>query len=177
MGFPSPGRGRPGRDGGVTIIEMMVAIAIMSVCVLGLTRAATSAGRVSQVAEQRRVAADIAASEIERAWALPYDRLAVAGTVAGPVLDGVTSTADGLLGSVAGELGTGDLEAVVDVAGLVVPRSTERRSGISYEVERLVARADPTEPKLVVVVVSWESATGDTVELRAETRRTDRAAP
>lgn len=157
---------RLGSDAGVSVIEMVVAVAVMTVSVVGVTRVVTSAGQASEVAEQRRVATDIASSEIERAWALPFDRLAIVGSLVG-VLEGL---------DLLDELGA--IETVVDATGLVQPLSEIRRSGIGYEVERAVSWVGGVGGrKQVVVVVSWENARGESVEVRAETQRTDGGSP
>ncbi|MGH7545943.1 MAG: prepilin-type N-terminal cleavage/methylation domain-containing protein [Gemmatimonadota bacterium] len=89
-------RGRGVREtGGFTIVEVVVAIVLLSVVVLSLSAAALYTARALRAASDELRAAEFLQVEMERLLALPYDALASGsrsrpeGTAAWTVVDSV----------------------------------------------------------------------------------------
>lgn len=68
-------RGRDRRAGGFTVVEVIVAIVLLSVVVLSLSASALYTSRALRAASAELRAAEFLQGEMERLLALPYDAL------------------------------------------------------------------------------------------------------
>lgn len=82
---------------GFTVIEVLVAVVLVSVCLIGLAQFFTSAGDRIMGSETRTLLHTIAAQEMEDIRALPYEDIGtVSGNPTGSLADVETKTVDGL---------------------------------------------------------------------------------
>ena len=65
------------REEGFTLIEILIAVTLMSVGVAATMRVFGAAGRTTVRAQQQQVAVQQAQAEVDRLAALPYDELAL----------------------------------------------------------------------------------------------------
>src|SRR5437660_5066923 len=68
------------RDEGFTMIEVVIALAILSIGVLGMILGFDSARRLSLVSERHATMAHVAQREIERIEGIPYSQIGLSGT-------------------------------------------------------------------------------------------------
>ncbi len=94
------GGARPGAcrvQEGFTVVEVLVAVVLISVCLIGLAQFFTSAGDRVMDSETRTLLHTIAAQEMEDIRALPYEDIGtVGGNPTGSLLDVETKTVDGV---------------------------------------------------------------------------------
>src|ERR1700690_3708344 len=67
------------KEGGFTLVELVVALTVLSVVVFSLTGLFTSLVHSAVVAKEKAVASTLATNQMEYLKSLPYDSLAVAG--------------------------------------------------------------------------------------------------
>jgi len=140
-------RGAAATDAGVTIVEMLAAIFILGVGVMGVATLMVASARTAAVAEAERDASVLATGEIEIIRSLDYE------------LIGIDPSADGYAPTVE------DRPTVTEPAdNRIRPVETIEIGTRSFKVERSVTWAsvgDNREAyKIVRVVVSWESNVG-----------------
>lgn len=70
--------GRAGGEGGFTVVEVLVAVLVLTVGLITLVAAFDPARRLGTTAEMRQVASGMAEQEIQRVQALPWAKIALA---------------------------------------------------------------------------------------------------
>ncbi len=144
---PASRRPMAARDGGFTIIEMMVAPFVLRLGVVGVASLLVLSARTATLAEVQSDATAIAVREIETIRSLDYSTVGVAAESKGflPVVDGlptVTESVDNLVAPI-GETIIGDVVF-----------------GITRSVTWATVGEDEKAYKIVTVVVEWESSSG-----------------
>ncbi len=146
-------------ESGVTIIEMLAALFLLSVGIAGAASVLAVASRSTVAADTRETADRLIESELERLGALPDTALGIASTASGyqPSFDG--------------------RQTVTEPSGnLVLPTETVVSNDQQFDLTRHVTWADATTGsttvtqayKVITVVVQWQDAAGDH-EIIAET--------
>jgi prepilin-type N-terminal cleavage/methylation domain-containing protein len=151
---------RVAREGGFTIIEMVVALAILAMVMAPLARVYWSSIRTAGAAAHRTDGSSIASREIESMHAVPYSQV------------GFYADQPGYVASFEG-LTTVSLGSTSPTTGPLVPQVQPQTTGItqgsvSYSVKRYVVWVDAQDAsstyasayKRLTVLVSWSDQAG-----------------
>jgi Tfp pilus assembly protein PilV len=176
-------RARPS-DGGFTIVEVLVAILLLTVGVLGLVGAFDSARKLNLLSERRTSMAHRAQLEIERLQAIPYSELAM---ISAPTHSSVETNPDYYVkeGTTKYQFGEKETEAesLITSGGPISPNPTGRKcsnevgacewsdgqvSGNVYdfvtwytEPSKLCTKEEKPCPKRITVVVTAKVPAGN----------------
>ncbi|MEZ5376636.1 MAG: prepilin-type N-terminal cleavage/methylation domain-containing protein [Acidimicrobiales bacterium] len=143
---------RPTRDasGGFTVTEMLVAMMLLTIGALALYHSMSASGTLAENGDRHATATRLAASELEKARALPYTSVAMKVATAGATyFEGATQVTDA-------------------TNGRILPTSSKPLGGVTYEIERYVTWRSATVNgtpvsqafKQVTVIVAWTDAAG-----------------
>ncbi len=160
-----------GEDGGFSLVELVVALAVLAVAVLGVAEGLLSTIVASSLARQRSVATALVSGDIAKVEALPFADL----------LSGLNPSADALssdpeIATVVTSTGTTYLfkptGASIPAASTatseppLVPHVSTVRDAISYKVATYpTIAASAPGVVTVVVVVTWTDSSGDRVSV------------
>jgi Tfp pilus assembly protein PilV len=159
-GVSSPLNARALREeDGLTIVEVMVALSLLALAMVGLTASSDSGLRLVGSSKARQTATEVANATVERARSTPYEVLAMrTGETyeTAPTSPDVAVTAAGTKYD-AGD-GAEDL-VVLDESDEALHHTQETVSGLDFEVYRYVTWVavdeEPEAYKRVTVVVEW----------------------
>lgn len=154
---------RVGMDDGFTLLELVVALAILATVMLGLIGVQVKSLQSVAVAKQRQQATALANQTMEQLRALPYDTvtsgLLTSDTAGDP---NITSVAGVLMftptyaPSISEQLVTSTTQA----SSPLVPHVQSIQVGnVAYDVRTYVSRVDPTQPlgDWLTAIVTWSS--------------------
>lgn len=170
-----PSRGAKRSERGFSIVETVIALAIIGGALVAVERSVTSAGAAGTLAAQHSTAANLLSADIAQLEAMPFANLQA----------GLNPTADPLTGDpniVSG--GPTGYELKLNNASIptsnpsasqppLVPHISSVTEGITYHVATYPTVSSST-PSLVTVtvVVSWTAPNGKTASLTGESELT-----
>jgi hypothetical protein len=147
------------QEDGLTIVEVMVALSLLALAMVGLTASSDSGLRLVGSSKARQAATEVANATVERARSTPYEVLAMR---TGETYETASTSPDVAVtaGGTKYDAGGGAEDLVVlDESDEALHHTQEIVGGLTFEVYRYVTwvavDAEPEAYKRVTVVVQW----------------------
>lgn len=166
---------RTERDGGFTLVEVVIAVALLAIIALALAGVLNSGLRAMAVSRSRAQANEVATAGIEDLQRFSFNNLGLCAAPGGTAPPGLDDTVLLACGSSPAYVQPCDTSVT---GSIPLHQYTCERNNISYTVRRFVAWTDPLHTsKRLAVVVDWTDLVGNhQVSQQSSLRAPDQAA-